>query len=484
MKYINTGNNVWILLLFIATTCYSCTKSFLDIEPKGRLIPKKTLEYQAMLSNVDIYLVTLGATPAQVVMGDETAAVDPFFSTSDVRTQRLFRWDDIVYEPGEDASEFAGFMKHIYYFNKVVNEVMHSIGTDQEKKSVLAQARATRAWTYFQLINYYGKPYNPSTASTDPGFPIITEADATATKFSRASVQQVYDFILEDLKAAIPELPVEISHRLKMAKSTAEGILGKVYMFMGKFDEALPLLNASISGMTAGPLVVRLYDYKVTLATGGSFLPITNRGPVYPNYLDNTEYIFARLFNNSYTLSGNDILASPATMNLYESSDLRMKFFTSTPYPSGSPYPAVLKKKITSSTTQMGVLVSDLYLLRAECKARLNDLDGASADVKTLRENRMTGGADVPANIAADQVALVKFILEERIREFALMGYRWFDMRRLSVDPIYSNTISYSHHVYDAAGNIRSTYTLRPARLTMQFPQKLMDQNPGMENNP
>ena len=73
-------------------------------------------------------------------------------------------------------------------------------------KGSTPEAMAGRAWTYFLLINYYGKPYSAATAATDPGFPIIQVADVTTTTFTRASVQEVYDFIIKDLTTAIPNL--------------------------------------------------------------------------------------------------------------------------------------------------------------------------------------------------------------------------------------------------------------------------------------
>ncbi len=70
--------------------------------------------------------------------------------------------------------------------------------------------------------------------------------------------------------------------------------------------------------------------------------------------------------------------------------------------------------------------------MRAELKARADDLAGAKADLKPLRSKRMPANiVAIPSGIANDKEALVRFILEERIREFAISGMRWMDMRRL-----------------------------------------------------
>lgn len=139
-------------------------------------------------------------------------------------------------------------------------------------------------------------------------------------------------------------------------------------------------------------------------------------------------------------------------------------------------------------SNNMGVNVPDMILLKAECESRAGNLLNAINDLVALRKKRMqntvAGAADIPANVAGDKVALTKYILEERIREYATTGDRWWDMRRLSVDETYKSTVGRVHHVYDAAGNIVKSYPLKPERLTFRYPQYIMNANPDMTQNP
>lgn len=469
------------LLVVILT---ACSKGFLEIVPKGKLVAQTSSDYNLLLSNLD--LLNTGAANAQMLMGDEVAAVDPYFTSAVLKTQRSFRWDAVLYEPQDDAGETSVPMKNIYLYNKVINEVPNATdGTDQQKLSIEAEARAGRAWTYFLLINYYGKPYNATTAATDPGFPIVEAADVTTTKFTRATVQQVYDFIIKDLVTAIPNLPAQITYRTRMSKAAAEGILGKVYMFMGRYNDALPILNVAISDLANQATPVRLYDYNTEFATGGVFLPINiTSGPAYPLLPNNYENIFAKQATNAWTSSYNEIVTTPQTAALFGTSDLRLKFYANSTYSTKIPYPVTgLLRRTSASQTQFGLVVPDLYLLRAECKCRTNDLVGAKADVEALRVKRMPAAdAIVPSATASQLLTLLKFILDERIREFAVCGYRWFDMRRLSVDPLFP-AATYTHALYSATGSA-TLYQMKPERLVLRFPQKLIDQNPNIENNP
>jgi starch-binding outer membrane protein, SusD/RagB family len=458
----------------------SCKKSFLEVTPKGKLIAQTVSDYDLLLNNTS--LLNTGAS-AQLVLGDEIAAVEPYYSSAELRTHRLFQWEDVVYEANENATEMQVPMQNVYTYNKIINEVPDARdGSEQQKKSIQAEAMAGRAWTYFLLINFYGKPYQSTTAVSDPGFPIVTASDVTETSFSRASVKEVYDFIINDLVTALPHLPVKATNRLRMSRGAAKGLLGKVLLFMGKPSEALPYLNEAITDMATSTMPVQLFDYNKTLAPGGSFTPFFIFGPQYPTVDANVECFYGKQFSNFWVLSS-ELVLHPNTVALYQPSDLRLQFFSGMPYPSGPQYPAGMLRRMGPVTIQYGVVVPDLYLLRAECKARLNDLPGAVMDVETLRKNRMPAAdAPVPLGIADQPLALLNFILEERIREFASLGYRWFDMRRLSVDPLFSG-ISFYHTYYDANGT-PAVISLKPERLVLRFPQKVLDQNPGMVNNP
>lgn len=467
------------LALFLMTLSVACKKEFLEITPKGKLIAQSVTDYDQLLNNTN--LLNTGAN-AQTFLADDVAGVEPFFSSSEIRTQRLFTWQDVIYEADEDANETAAMMRNIYVFNKIINEVPQAIdGTEAEKKSIQAEALAGRAWTYFQLINYFGKPYQSRTAETDMGFPIVKVSDVTEVNFSRASVQQVYDFILDDLITAIPNLPQQTYHRFRMSKGAAEILLGKVYMFMGNFEAALPYLNNAFTSLSSASVPVHLIDYNLAFEPGGLFMPPSPFGPSTPTIGNDPETIYAKQFSN-FWITTSELVITPETIDLFGATDQRLNFYSNTPFPTGQPYPAGLLRRTGPLTTSYGVVLADLYLLRAECKARLNDLSGAVDDVKTLRENRMPlADADVPFAIASDKMPLLRFIIDERKREFAAQGVRWFDMRRLSVDPLLP-PVTYTHSIYDASGS-PTTYTLKPERLVLRIPAKILNENPGMKDN-
>jgi hypothetical protein len=184
------------------------------------------------------------------------------------------------------------------------------------------------------------------------------------------------------------------------------------------------------------------------------------------------------------SLTGNDgLVLTPQAKALYDASDLRLNFYTNRNSNNSINADGRIRK-FGVNYSRFGLQLPELYLISAECKARANDLAGAVTDVETLRKNRMpAASATVPAAIAGNQTALIKFIIDERTREFAAEGYRWFDMRRLSVDPLFAGAV-YTHTMYNADGTT-TVYTLKqPNRLVLRFPRNIADANPNMPNNP
>jgi len=497
-----------VAVLLPCLVLLSCSKNFLNVVPPGKQVAQTVSDYDLLLNSKDFYFYYGGAgwqEPA--IMGDDVAAENPLLPTLYPQTLWAFQWRDSIWRQTDPISaDLSQETLNLYTCNKVIAEVPGaSGGPDSTKARLRAEALAIRGWLNMQFVNFYAKPYNASTAASDAGFPVITAANINQTGYQRGSVQAVYDAIIQDLTAAIPDLPVTAPAKTRMSKPAAEALLGRAYLYMGRYSDALTQFNAAFQDLTASG-VYRLYDYNVEFAPGGAFVPTS---PFLPpnlpgnNYGDETESVWFVGFYNGPGNSlggglsaagsiggggnfGNDgLVITPKVAALYDPADLRLKLY-SAKNPNGSPNPGGRLRKSGVTYSRCGIQLPDLYLMRAECEARLNNAAAAKSDLEYLRMRRMPAGiAVVPADTLASQTALIQFTLDERIREFAAEGYRWWDMRRLSVDPLFAGT-AYTHTLYnDDAQGTYTVFTLnQPNRLTLKLPPALLLANPGMADNP
>jgi len=473
------------LVMLMLLLSMSCKKSFLEIVPKGQVLASTVKDYDGLMNHTSFYANYYGLPG--LVMGDELAAEAVQFPSAPLLTQRGFAWMDQLYDATVSSAQLDVELKNIYICNKVINEVLHiADGTEAQRKNIRAEALANRAWSYFGLITCYGKPYLASSAATDPGLPIILTAEISNTGFKRNSVSEVYQQILSDLKVAIPDLSTQVEVKTRVSRQAAMGMLGKVYLFMGQYEEAKIQFDAAFADLATTSSTTSLYDYNEAFLPTGVFQPFGRFGPNNPG--NNTQLLNEAILHKTAILSGDfsntGLVMTKETMDLYKPSDLRLNFYSNM-RSNFTPLPPGLYGKYALTYAHTGLELADMILMRAEVRARTGNTAGAVQDLEWLRKNRMpSADASVPSTVTADPLKLLNFILEERIREFAGEGYRWPDMRRLSVDPLFSSK-TYRHLVFGEDGtSIKNTYTLKPERFTLRLPQLILAGNPDMINNP
>ncbi|MDN3689856.1 RagB/SusD family nutrient uptake outer membrane protein [Cyclobacterium jeungdonense] len=113
--------------------------------------------------------------------------------------------------------------------NTVVNKVQEVTGiSSQRKAEIEAEARFLRALYYFHLVQQWG----------DVHFS-LEETAGVQTEANRTPVSTIYDTgILPDLEFAVANLPVTASEPGRVYKAAAEGLLARVQLTLGNWEEA------------------------------------------------------------------------------------------------------------------------------------------------------------------------------------------------------------------------------------------------------
>ena len=107
-----------------------------------------------------------------------------------------------------------------------------------EIATYLGQALASRAFDYLQLIQTYQFTYQGHENAL--GLPIVTEETTVdqATNNPRATVQAVYDLIMEDLNQAVEYLGDYYSSNNEISAAVAYGLRARANMLLGNYAEA------------------------------------------------------------------------------------------------------------------------------------------------------------------------------------------------------------------------------------------------------
>jgi tetratricopeptide (TPR) repeat protein len=392
-----TKRNI-VLLVLLSVGLASC-KKFLDVKPKGVILPEKLADYEAMLNSPTM----IETYPAHLLYC--TDDLQGLYTPGDRRSEaNTYFWKNQMENSTELSPPVWGQLyRSIYNCNVIINNIGNTPGTEEKKNAILAEALAIKAECYFNLITAYTKAYNPATAGTDPGLPLMSSTDVTENIPPRATLQATVDEILADLKKAASYLPLKNINRLRINKYGAYATLSRVYLYLGDYDNALAYADQALEGP------FELLD--LTVVADREAVPAPELSP---------ESVWVRL-SPDWVLPG-FLLYSEDLLSYFDEDDLRLQFFTRDPLPK--------ERTMINGNANFGPTVAELYLTRAEVLARKGNSSAAVQVLNTIRKKRIkpTAYADLSASSAEDAIAKV---LAERRREMAFGGQRWMDMKRL-----------------------------------------------------
>lgn len=470
-----------LLIIFSLCAIHSCG-DFLDNPPKGVTIPQKYEDYQKLMNAGKL----MGALRDEVFyMSDDIKLLDKEVSATDYtfakkregyRNIYSFKPGQIMVS-GDDDYLWNTSYGRIFILNTVINDVLDSEGNSQQKKELLwAEALFGRAYYYFDLVNIYAVHYNAATAKTDYGVPYIVKG-SIHENVVRHTVQEVYDNILKDLKAAEPHLTNLVPDKSHPSITALNSFYARIYLFMGNYAKALEYANKALAG---NPQLLDYNDYEIKegVTSGRVYLKKdpTQRIPD----IDHPETNYAKFCDGypqkCFVLS-DDLRAVFKKHITYSGSttvDLRKYLFTaedkinlgSTAYFPGECAHAQYGKVNVAFGSVENLLIA------AECEARIGSKEKAMEHINKLRDKRFKNNFHLTAT-SNDQA--LEIALDERRREFVLIGaFRLFDLKRLNREERFAKTVTHS-----ADGQ---TWTLKPNSLLYVFPinQAVLEFMPDM----
>jgi hypothetical protein len=323
------------------------------------------------------------------------------------------------------------------------------------KSRFLAELGFIRGWSYFELVkNFGGVPLVKSYSE-------LLEPDFVNT--TRASIEETYAFIEQDLLAAIPNLPLKSEYadkdRGRVTKGAAQSLLAKMYLYTEQWDKAQSMAKLVIdsgeyqlepkfedvwsvgnrSGIESIFEVEFIHDLNFNNIGGGLSVISGSRGEDFwgwgmpTSFLENAfiaEGDFIRL-RSTINKHGEPVYGDPDAPEFdgkpseNKSGRVNRKFYI----------PIALRpENMAAGNTPLSTIhirYADLLLIHAEA-AYFNGQEGvAKESLKEVRDR-----VELPTNMSLSGAALRDAIWKERHLELALEGHRLYDIRRQKVNGV------------------------------------------------
>lgn len=372
--------------------------------------------------------VTAAVTTLYAKLRDEVLLTG---NTSGIGVQMGLYADELDYygQPGESLETFYSHQilasnqmvssiwnssyNLIYLTNGVIEGIENSQTLEESiKNQLLGEAFFIRAFTHFYLVNIFGDI--PYIKTTDYVF---------NSHVSRLEENVVYEHVLTDLSDAKNLLDVDYvsGERIRANTYVVSALLARVYLYLEQWADAENESSLIINNTTLFNLPLNLEE-EFLKNSPSAVLQLKTKMEGF-----STTEAMTLTFSSGpppFASLNEDMVAAMEIGDLRkiywigEVTDGSNIWYYPNKYNQGNPlqYSTVLR-------------LSEQYLIRAEARARQNNVMGAQQDINVIRAR-----AGLPDTLATTTEELLEEILKEkRFEFFTEHGHRWFDIRRFGL---------------------------------------------------
>lgn len=407
---------IYLFIIWSWLLC-ACQEEWLEVrQNKEQVVPQTLDDFQALLDNSavmnlnDCYLGELSTTD---LILDES-----WWQRAILVNRNAYIWKPDVYE-GEEVLDWNNGYQRIFYANTVLG-LLTDFPESDRKKQIMGSALFFRAFSYYKLAQVFCMPYKEGEAEHTLGLPLQIESNINEP-VSRASVSDTYKRIEQDLSSALHWLPESTSVTTQPTKAAAYALHAKIALIKGDYGLAEEYATQALS------IKSNLVDFN-TLASNASY-PLQDAEEVI--FYSQITAVFPIADYTYYQIS-------PELLNAYLPGDLRKKIYFRSDEGTGGFNGSYCGRGFFG-----GIATDELYLIRAECRAQLNQIEAALQDLNTLLQSRFAADAFVPVS-AGNQQEVLAIIREERKKELIFRGLHWEDLRRFNSNPVLAVTLSRS----------------------------------------
>lgn len=415
-----------ILILAIACLLQLSCEDFVEIEiPDDRIVSESVFNNDETANSAvkgiynEMYKANFSGGFQTSITVLSALSADNLKATVTTANLLEFEENQIFIKNSYNLGIWSSAYNIIYMANAVLEGLTNnnSIAPELNEK-LTGEARFIRAFTYYYLVNLYGK------------VPLVlgTDYEENSRKI-RNSTAEIYNQIVQDLEIATEQLgsTYENGERLRANRFTAMALLARVHLNLGNWEMAEHYSSAVIDASQTYELLAhdkvflansREAIWQISPSAGGSTRTNTREGD-----------FFLMLNNRGSVALTEDLVDS------FEINDTRLEKWIGLYETENESYYFPYKYKIKNATDEiseysMVMRLAEQYLIRAEARAEQDQLTKALGDLNRIRQrsNLTTLSTDDP-NITPHKV--INLVLEERRKElFTEWGHRWLDLKR------------------------------------------------------
>jgi starch-binding outer membrane protein, SusD/RagB family len=408
---------IFSLVILVALALSSC-KKFLDVAPRDAISDEATIVDKASAQTAirGVYR----ALSADNYYGSSFPSIG-YLSGDNVQwtgSQSIVQ-EFISHKVKADNATVAGVWSAIYNTINKANFVIDRVPTvtdatftEVDRNQITGEGYFIRALAYFDLARTWG------------GVQIVTSPTISAkdkSGISRSSQADTYQQVLNDLQQAENLLaPPTAQNPVRANRETAWALRSRFHLYRGEWALAESYASKVLANTTNYQLLkpyASFFTPASAVATKESVFELAysstytnaHRGQWQPPANGGTRQIapsdaFIALVNDPLIGGNRSALVAKTSAGLW---------YGNLYYRSPATDPAYV------------IRIAELYLIRAEARAHLNDLTGALNDLNAIRSR---AGLTASTASTADDVLLA--IENERRIEFAFEPHRWFDLVR------------------------------------------------------
>ncbi|WP_080240528.1 RagB/SusD family nutrient uptake outer membrane protein [Spirosoma rigui] len=439
------------LVMAAALLTTSCEKDYLETSPTGSVDAgaayattknaKAAINgiYRAMIVR---YLGSQGhfGHPAMMIILDAMGEDLVFPNASSNWHVPEMRWQAHRSESSVgDEMPYQLYYRIIGNANIAIASIDNAAGEQGERDQVKGEALALRAFSYFNLVQLYGKRYDAAAKpNSQPGVPLVLQPITEG--LPRATVEEVYTQINADLAAASALLTSARSFKSHINLEVVKGLQARVALTQQNWADAARYAVDARKGYT----LMSVAQYQE------GFSDIANPEWIwgFDHQEDQSEFFGAYHSYISSNFNSTVIRLVPRVINslLYDripTTDVRSRMWVKTPTTANSVVPAggvrapYMNQKFrlpgTPSTSAMGDIpymrAAEMYLIEAEAQARLGNATEAATALFNL-VSRRDPSYQLSTKTGAQLLEEISF---NRRVELWGEGFRFTDLKRTNM---------------------------------------------------